>query len=334
MRAFAVIPWWLLVLASVAAAVPAQAPGVPVYEDSEGDEPSREEKALQQAALLLKEAGKLLPGNVVKEQLARTKCALVLPPAATKPLRGPEAWRRARSAYVRVGHLYQCKHCSDWHLNLAGGYAIAADGIVATCHHVVLPDDRDMKEAWLVCADDDGHVFPVHEVLAADARTDVAILRTGARKAEPLPLRVDVVPGETCWVFSDPMGARGVFSTGIVHRFVQASPLDGGGERVVVVEVGADWAPGSSGSAVLDECGNAIGHVASIKAQLEEPEDAGEPAAAGDVAPPVPLATYLVQHAATRAADVLRLIEVLPAKPVESAKPVAPAKREPANAPR
>jgi hypothetical protein len=46
------------------------------------------------------------------------------------------------------------------------------------------------------------------------------------------------------------------------------------------------------------------------------------------------LATYLVQHAATRAADVLRLIEVLPAKPVEPAKPVAPAKQEPANAPR
>lgn len=331
MRAFALIPWLLLALVSVAAVASAQAPGVPIYEDSEGDEPSREEQALQQAALVLKQAGKLLDGKVVKEQLARSMCSLVLPPAATKPLRGPEAWRRARSAYVRVGHLYQCKHCSDWHLNLAGGYAIAADGVVATCHHVVLPDDRDMKEAWLVCADDDGHVFPVLEVLAADARTDVAILRTAAVEAQPLPLRVDVEPGEGCSVFSDPMGARGVFSTGVVQRFVRAPPLDGAGERVVVVEVGADWAPGSSGSAVLDACGNAIGHVASIKAQLEEPEDAGEPAAAGDAAPAMPLATYLVQRAATRAADVLRLIDVLPA--VAPAKP-EPAKPEPANAPR
>lgn len=325
MRAFASL-WSMALLLGV---VSAQAPGVPIYEDSEGDEPSREETALQQQALVLKEQGKLLGGKLLLEQMARTKCSLALPPAATKPLRGPEAWRRARSAYVRVGHLYQCKHCSDWHLNLAGGYAIAAEGIVATCHHVVLPDERDMKEAWLVCADDDGHVFPVLEVLAADARTDVAILRTGALKATPLPLRVDVVPGETCWVFSDPMGARGVFSSGIVHRFVLAPPLDGAGEPVVAVEVGADWAPGSSGSAVLDECGNAIGHVASIKAQLEEPEDAGEPAAAGDAAPPMPLATYFVQHAATRAADVLRLIEVLPAapaKPVDAAKPAEPAK--------
>ena len=85
MRAFAVIPWLLLSLASLAAVSPAQAPGVPIYEDDEGDEPSREEKALQQAALALKEAGKLLAGNVVKEQLARSKCSLVLPAAATKP---------------------------------------------------------------------------------------------------------------------------------------------------------------------------------------------------------------------------------------------------------
>lgn len=319
MRAFA--PFWSVAL--LLGVVSAQAPGVPIYEDSEGDEPSREEKALQQQALALKEQGKLLGGKLLLEQMARTKCSLALPPAATKPLTGPEAWRRARSAYVRVGHLYQCQHCSEWHLNLAGGYAIAADGIVATCHHVVLPDERDMKEAWLVCADDEGHVFPVLEVLAADARTDVAILRTGAVAAVPLALRVDVVPGENAFVFSDPMGARGYFSKGLVHRFVAVPPPDGQGERVVTVEVGADWAPGSSGSAVLDECGNAIGHVASIRAQLEEPEEAGEPAAAGDAAPPTPLGTFLVQRAATRAADVLRWIEVLP--PAVPAKAVAPA---------
>jgi hypothetical protein len=46
----------------------------------------------------------------------------------------------------------------------------------------------------------------------------------------------------------------------------------------------------------------------------------------------MPLATYFVQHAATRAADVLRLIDVLPA--AAPAKPVVPAKPEPANTPR
>jgi hypothetical protein len=30
------------------------------------------------------------------------------------------------------------------------------------------------------------------------------------------------------------------------------------------VNVSTDWAPGSSGAAVVDECGNVIGHVATI----------------------------------------------------------------------
>lgn len=292
--------------------LPGQAPGVPIYENEGGAGPSREEAELRVRALELREQGKLLGLTALREQLTRTHCKLVLPGPASEPLRGPVLWRRARSAYVRVGHLYQCRHCSDWHLNLAGGYAIAGDGVVATCHHVVAPDEAEMKDAWLVCADDQGRVFPVLEVLAADAATDVAILRTGAVEAVPLPLRVAVEPGEAAFVFSDPMGSRGYFSKGIVSRFVRELPPEP--ERVTL-EVTTDWAPGSSGSAVLDEFGNAIGHVASISAHLEESEEQPPTESGGHELSLFPTATYMVLRSATRAFDVLRRIEVLPLPP-------------------
>ncbi|MBL8737366.1 MAG: trypsin-like peptidase domain-containing protein, partial [Planctomycetes bacterium] len=284
-----------------------QAPGVPIYENEGGAGPSREEAELRARALELREQGKLLGLPALREQLTRPRCKLALPPPASEPLRGPQLWRRARSAYVRVGHLYQCRHCSDWHLNLAGGYAIAGDGVVATCHHVVAPDEAEMKDAWLVCADDRGRVFPVLEVLAADARTDVAILRTGAVEAVPLPLRVAVEPGEAAFVFSDPMGSRGYFAKGLVSRFVRQLPPE---PEHVTLEVTADWAPGSSGSAVLDEFGNAIGHVASISAHLEESEERPPTERGGHEVSLFPTATYMVLRSATRAFDVLQRIEV------------------------
>jgi hypothetical protein len=67
------------------------------------------------------------------------------------------------------------------------------------------------------------------------------------------------------------------------------------------LNVSTDWAPGSSGSAVLDECGNVIGHVANISTPRAE-----TPARTEDAKVPKP-APIVFQEAVT-ARDVLRLI--------------------------
>ena len=69
--------------------------------------------------------------------------------------------------------------------------------------------------------------------------------------------------GDSVWCLSDPRGERGYFSTGIVNRFVERTVGDARGRRI---NVSTDWAPGSSGAAILDEAGNVIGHVATIRA--------------------------------------------------------------------
>ncbi|MGE0142358.1 MAG: serine protease [Planctomycetota bacterium] len=289
-----------LMIGSLGVPLSAQIDDVPIYEDSFGDEPSAEVAALSAAVAKLHAEKRLTDRATFEAGLDRREFAIALPPPRTTELRGTAVWRLARASYVRVGHYFRCKDCEDWHLELSGGMVVGADGIVATSRHVVVPDDDSMAESWLVCADDAGRVYPVTELLASDPVTDIAILRTGATSLPPLPLRTTVQPGERVYVFSDPGGSRGVFTSGILNRFARAR-VEGTDRRRVTMDVSVEWAPGSSGAAILDEFGNAIGQVNAISTHDEiiEPDD-----------PDAPLrpVTYMVMHHAARAADVLALL--------------------------
>ena len=139
-----------------------------------------------------------------------------------------------------------------------------------------------MREGYLMAVDEDDHVIPVLELLAINRATDTAILRLKTDQLQPLPLSTDVVPGDTAVCFSDPLDRRGVYSTGIVERFMKRRFLQKNEltkaerkhpdtvESPVWVQVSTEWAQGSSGSAVLDRFGNAIGHVSEIQTMLDD----------------------------------------------------------------
>jgi hypothetical protein len=167
-----------------------------------------------------------------------------------------------------------------------------------------------LKEGCLVAANEDSKVWPVTEVLAANKYSDASILRVAGEGLVPLPLNTNVFPGDAAYCYSDPLDHRGYFSSGIVNRFYTFP-----GRRPVSapknswfaptrLNVSTDWAPGSSGSAVLDECGNAIGHVSTI-ATLSDTEEAD--AETHSVGP-----TMIIFHEAVAARDVLTLIKPKP----------------------
>ena len=290
------LPSALALLLAVSSRLFAQAPGVPIIPETRGAP-----QELIEAAKKLRDEGKLISMAAAQEQLARASCQLALPAPGSRALPGGEIWQRARAAHVRVGYLYLCTKCDKLHLNIAGGYALTADGAVATCFHVVEP--KDMKEGHLVAVTEKGAVLPVLEVLAANRANDVAIVRVQAgQPLEPLPLNANVRPGDEAWCYSDPFGRSNYFSKGIVNRFFQRSATNGAGS--IRINVSTDWAPGSSGSAVLDSCGNAIGHVSEISAQGSQPTARGT-----EPAPAKPGQTYIVFHDAIRAADVVALVK-------------------------
>jgi len=303
----------LLLLLAAPCIAKAQAPGVPVYLEGRGSRPTA---ALLEQAKKLQGGSTLLSLTKAGEQAMRGQCDIVLPPADTKPLSARERWQRARSGHIRVGAYFLCSKCERMHLNLAGGYAITADGAVATCAHVIAPP-ANLKEGWLVAATEDDVLLPVTEVLACNAGTDSAIIRVKSdQPLTPLPLGFDVSPGDSVWCFSDPSGKRGYFSEGIVSRFVrrpfmrkkEADKLPQGTEvpKPVWLETTTDWAPGSSGSAIIDQFGNCVGHVSEIQTVLEDPLPQRKKQ--GEAAATQQLGTQMVFHQAIGAVEVKALV--------------------------
>lgn len=301
----------LLVSARIAGA---QAPGVPVYAEGRG---ARSNAVLTEQAKKLQGASELLSMTKALEQAQRAQCDIALPAADSKPLAPRERWQRARLAHLRVGQFYLCSKCDKWHLDLAGGYALTADGAVATCAHVIAPPPN-MKEGWLVAATEEDVLLPVTEVLACNVGTDCAIIRVKSdQPLTALPLSLDVSPGDSVWCFSDPSGKRGYYSEGIVSRFVkrpfmskkEADKLPGGTEvpKPVWLETTTDWAPGSSGSALLDQFGNAVGHVSEIQTVLEEPLPVRKKKNEATVIPQ--RGTQIVFHQAVGAVEMKALVK-------------------------
>src|SRR5262249_42621841 len=150
----------------------------------------------------------------------------------------------------------------------------------------------------LIAADEDAKVFAVTEVLAANRYSDAALVRISGGVFKPLPLNTNVYPGDQAFCYSDPLEHRGYFSQGVINRFylypgrrtVGSAPS--AAYAPMRINVGTDWAPGSSVSAVVEECGNAIGPVSTIAASVEEdPADAA-------AEPQVPLLGMIVFHEA------------------------------------
>ena len=304
----------------------AQAPGVPIEDPGS----LSYNQPLLEKAKVLREAGKLLDIEKVKALLAApVPSPIALPAPNTKPLRGREIAARARQAYLRLGWYYLCPRCEHWHFALADAYAISPDGGVATCHHVVAPT-RDMREGYLVAVDPASEVLAVTTILAKSQTLDAAIVRVAGGTFTALPLNDNVAPGDPVFCLSDPLDERAYFSEGIVNRFYwkrapKGDPASLDALKQLRVNVSTDWAPGSSGAAVLDECGNAIGHVSTISPLSEGPnKPAPAPEKDGEEAKPTKArkdrfngATLITLHEAVPARGLLALAKTLK---VEEAK--------------
>ncbi|HEY2574078.1 MAG TPA: serine protease, partial [Verrucomicrobiaceae bacterium] len=264
-------------------------------------------------------AGKLLNNDQVAAAMRPPQAVSIqLPQPNTKRLEPREIAARARKALVRVGWFYLCPRCDQLHVNLSGGYAITADGVVATCWHVVAPEKQDMINGHIIASDADGNLMPVSAVLGFDRELDTAIVRVSpGRKLTPLPLNDQSRAGDAAFVLSDPLEYAGYFSGGIINRYywregvAQRDADSLAAARSLRMNVSTDWAPGSSGAAVLDGCGNVIGHVAVINALSEDKPSRQGGNQEGKVGVSRAKETMIVLHEAITARGVKLLLEAM-----------------------
>ncbi|MGO8929572.1 MAG: serine protease [Limisphaerales bacterium] len=298
------LAWIVAIAAAGCLHTAAQAPSVPICSQ---DRPEAQSKSdIIDAAKAFISRGDVLGIADARKQLKRTSCQLALPEASTTRLPAREICVAARRSHLRIGWSYLCPKCGKWHVNLAGGYWLTADGAAVTCFHVVEPG-HDLKEGCLVALDQAEKVLPVVEVLAAKRESDACIVRVVGEGFTPLALNTNIYPGDTVYCYSDPVEHPEYFSAGIVNRFYRPAGSRPSGSRATAaadptrINVSTDWAPDSSGSAILDECGNVIGHVSTISAFTDEANPKTQPAQAAKP-------TEMVFHEAVSARDLLRLI--------------------------
>jgi peptidoglycan hydrolase-like protein with peptidoglycan-binding domain len=252
-----------------------------------------------------------------------TPTALDLPAPSRQILKPAQIAVLARKGLIRIGWFYR-SGSGAWRESVADGYALTSDGAAATCYHCVEPPrGMRIREGYLFAASSDFRIFAVDAVLAADAELDAAIVRIAGGDFVPIALNDQVAPGDPVYLLSDPGEMSGFFSSGQINRFYWMRPGTNDrdtleGVRNLRINVSTDWAPGSSGAAVLDTCGNAIGHVSTINTL-------GRPAGvAPDFGPATteastrpnrfqganqPPATYVVLHEAVPALGVRLLAE-------------------------
>lgn len=246
------------------------------------------DKELIEKLTVLRTSKQLLSMAEVEQGLAKPSGAKVTLPAISKTVLKPaEVATKARQALVRIRWLYLCNKCNNWHTRGADGYAIAEGGVVATCYHCLDTDKLEMREGYVYASDSAGNVYPVKEIIAADEKLDAAIVRVEGGKFPPLALNDQTEQGETAYLLSDPMEVGGYFSAGMINRFYWTNGSDPGdptvlaGARNLRIQMSTDWAPGSSGGAVLDECGNVMGHVGKISTLDQVPVQAVVPGSGG-----------------------------------------------------
>jgi hypothetical protein len=275
----------------------------------------------------LREAGKAITiEQARKSYQTPSPRPITLPAPSAERLEPTAIAAKARASYLRVGWHYRCQRCEHWHTNLAGGYVVAEGGIAVTCEHVLSPK-ADMKDGFFVAQASDGTFYPVTSVLGVDVDLDAAIIQLGDADDLPaLALNDQVGPGDAAYLLSDPKGYLGYFSSGMVNRFYWNKSKPGDptvleDARRLRINVSTDWAPGSSGAAVLDACGNVIGHVSRIttevapmRSERSEPPATAPTTRPDRVARPPVHATQIVFHEGIPARGVMLLIKQINAQ--------------------
>ena len=253
------------------------------------DDDAYSDRVVRAAQRLLREH-KLLSLGALQTEVRTEGFPLRLPPLSREKLEPPELCDRLRESTLAVGTFYKCPDCGGWHFSASTGFVVGENGIICTCCHVILGEDERIKEAYLIAADASAHVYPVRAVVAADTEADTCLLRVAATGLKPLPLRPGVRVGEPVYCLSHPGGYYFMFTQGLVSRLNRRTNADTDqngqpnsipSRPVLLLNITAEFAPGSSGAPVVDPCGNVVGQVDSIA-------DAGEAASDDENQPPSP----------------------------------------------
>ena len=206
---------------------------------------------------------KLLEGNQsvrladLKKQLTQKHSKVVLGEIPIQSVSPNKLYEQVCKSVLVMGRLYNCGKCSKWHTSMASAFAIGQDGIIVTNHHVLAKDEGEILGAM----DNDGTIYAVEKVLAANQQDDLAILKLRDAKLIPMSLAKPANVGSDVWVISHPNRKLYTMTKGMVSRYNMI--LNNGQKPGRRMSITADYAKGSSGAPVFNGKGQVVGLVSS-----------------------------------------------------------------------
>ena len=217
------------------------------------------ETELTRAGTEFLKTGRGAAASNITTHAERGGALLKLPPPGREKLNVEEVAAQARAGTLVVAYLHLCKKCPNYHVTAGAGIVLTADGVIATCHHLV--DDAEARV--FVAMTGDGRCFPVQAVLASSPTNDVVLLKLdlGGASLTPLPLEDDAPVGSRVFVLGHPESHYYTFTEGIVARHFTGQAETGAAQMMSIT---AEFAPGSSGCPILNERGNVVGMADNI----------------------------------------------------------------------
>ena len=138
------------------------------------------------------------------------------------------------------------------------GFLVSSDGLLVTNHHVVAGAKQILAKA------ENGGLFPVVRVVAADPANDLALLQVEGKDLPCLSLAPpnSAEAGTRIAVIGSPLGLEGTLTEGIVSARRKLP-----GQKREVLQISAAISQGSSGSPVLDAQGRVVGIASFLLAE-------------------------------------------------------------------
>jgi len=169
-----------------------------------------------------------------------------------------------KAGVLMMGKMYNCGHCPNDHISIASAFVISEDGVCVTNYHVFKSYDPARPNDYITffVMDTEKNIYPVLEVLAASKHDDLSIFKidTKGHKMKALPLGNQQEVGSSVNLISHPDQRLYRYSQGCINR-TYLKP----GTAKLRQSISADFASGSSGAPILDDCGNVIGVVAGTQ---------------------------------------------------------------------
>lgn len=197
--------------------------------------------------------------EIMKQAKERKSCEVDVPRESRRRMESTDLFDRVRKSTAVAAILFKCPNCPNYHLNCASAFVINKDGVFVTNYHV-LDAVNQAKEGKLVFVTADGGLYSAKEVLAADAAKDLAVVKTTGTNLTPLPIAPDVSMGATVYCLSHPRNHFYTFTSGIVNGKIVNNEK---GTPTRRLQITADYAVGSSGAAIVNECGSVVGVVSA-----------------------------------------------------------------------